>query len=300
MIDLPDLPAIANSSHPPGAVAAPPARPAAMTKAAGFLSTAIPLRHRYLVTQLARRDVLARYKGSALGLGWAVLFPLLILLAYTFVFRTVFKARWPGSGGDSTAEFALQMFAGLVIFNLFSDLLNRAPRLVLEQPNLVKRVVFPLEILSWVALLTALFHAGLALGILLLATAFFGPGLTVWAALVPLVFIAVLPVLLGFAWLLSALGVFIRDIGHFMAPALTMLMFLSPVLYPASALPAQFAQLLWLNPLTVPIENLRYLLLLGQAPDWSSLAVYGAVGLVFAALALAFFQRVRAAFADEV
>lgn len=257
------------------------------------------LRHRYLITQLARRDVLARYKGSALGLGWAVLFPLLILLAYTFVFRTVFKARWPG-GGDSTAEFALQMFAGLVIFNLFSDLLNRAPRLVLEQPNLVKRVVFPLEILSWVALLTALFHAALALGILLLATATTGPGLTAWAALVPLVFLAVLPVLLGFAWLLSALGVFIRDIGHFMAPALTMLMFLSPVLYPASALPKQFAALLWLNPLTVPIENIRYLLLLGRAPDWSSLGVYAACGLVFAALAFAFFQRVRPAFADEV
>ena len=260
----------------------------------------VPWKHHYLIKQLARRDVLARYKGSILGLAWGLLFPLMILMAYTFVFRTVFKARWPGSSGDSTAEFALQMFAGLVIFNLFSDLLNRAPRLVLEQPNLVKRVVFPLETLSWVALAAAFFHAGMAMGILLLATAFFGPGLSAWSALVPLVFLSTLPVLLGFAWLLSALGVFVRDIGHLMAPALTMLMFLSPVLYPASALPAQFSNLLWLNPLTVPIENLRYVLLLSRAPDWWSLGAYLVAGLVFAILAFGFFQRVRGAFADEV
>ena len=260
----------------------------------------VPWKHHYLIKQLARRDVLARYKGSILGLAWGLLFPLMILMAYTFVFRTVFKARWPGSVGDSTAEFALQMFAGLVIFNLFSDMLNRAPRLVLEQPNLVKRVVFPLETLSWVALATAFFHAGMAMGILLLATALFGPGLSAWSALVPLLFLSTLPVLLGFAWLLSALGVFIRDIGHLMAPALTMLMFLSPVLYPASALPAQFSNLLWLNPLTVPIENLRYVLLLNRAPDWWSLGAYVVAGLVFAILAFGFFQRVRGAFADEV
>ena len=260
----------------------------------------VPWKHHYLIKQLARRDVLARYKGSILGLAWGLLFPLMILMAYTFVFRTVFKARWPGSGGDSTAEFALQMFAGLVIFNLFSDMLNRAPRLVLEQPNLVKRVVFPLETLSWVALAAAFFHAGMAMGILLLATAFFGPGLSAWSALAPLMFLSTLPVLLGFAWLLSALGVFIRDIGHLMAPALTMLMFLSPVLYPASALPAQFSNLLWLNPLTVPIENLRYVLLLNRAPDWWSLGAYVVAGLVFAILAFGFFQRVRGAFADEV
>ncbi|SFC17282.1 lipopolysaccharide transport system permease protein [Polaromonas sp. OV174] len=259
----------------------------------------VPLRHQYLITQLARRDVLARYKGSILGVGWGLLFPLLILLSYTFVFRLVFKARWPG-GGDSTGEFALQVFTGLVVFNLFSDLLNRAPRLVLEQPNLVKRVVFPLEILAWVALTSAVFHAGLSLVILLLAIAGFGPGLTWWALLAPVVIMATVPVLLGSAWLLSGLGVFIRDISHVMGPALTMLMFMSPVLYPATALPGHLPTLLWLNPLTVPIENLRHLLLKGQAPDWGALAIYTLAGLVFATLAYWFFDRVRPAFADEV
>ncbi|MBA2673414.1 ABC transporter permease [Ramlibacter sp.] len=266
------------------------------------LSRAYPLilsQHRHLVVQLVRRDVLARYKGSVLGLGWGLLFPLLILLAYTFVFRSVFRARWPG-GGDSTQEFALQLFAGLVIFNLFADILNRAPRLVLEQPNLVKRVVFPVEVLSWVALGSALFHAALSLAILLGALVVAGPGLTPWVLLAPLVFAAVLPVLLGLGWLLSSLGLFIRDIGHAMGPAVTMLMFLSPVLYPAKALPPAAAALLWLNPLTVPIESLRRLLLEGRAPDWTALAAYVAAGLLFALLAWRLFARLRPAFADEV
>jgi lipopolysaccharide transport system permease protein len=243
--------------------------------------------------------VLARYKGSVLGLAWGLLFPLLILLAYTFVFRSVFKARWPG-GGDSTLEFALQLFAGLVVFNLFADILNRSPRLVLEQPNLVKRVVFPLEILPWIALGGALFHAGLSLLVLLAALAWAGPGVSAWALLVPVVFAATVPVLLGLAWVLAGLGVFIRDIGHAMGPATTMLMFLSPVLYPASALPGRLAGLLWLNPLTLPIENLRRLLLEARPPDWSGLAVYTVCGLVFAALAWRLFARLKPAFADEV
>lgn len=272
------------------------------TKVLGYADLAyplIPFRHKYLITQLARRDVLARYKGSVLGVGWGLLFPLLILMAYTFVFRTVFKARWPG-GGDSTTEFALQVFTGLVVFNLFSDLINRAPRLVLEQPNLVKRVVFPLEVLPWVALCSGVFHALLGLIILLLAMMTVGPGLTPWALVIPLIFMATVPTLLGIAWLLSALGVFIRDVSHATGPGVTMLMFLSPVLYPAEALPSHFRGMLWLNPLTLPIESLRNVLLKNQPPQWDALAIYTLVGMIFAYLAYRFFNRLRPAFSDEV
>lgn len=257
------------------------------------------VRHRYLVLQLTRRDVQARYKGSVLGMGWALLYPLLILASYTFVFREVFKARWPG-GSDSTQEFALQVFAGLVVFNLFADVLNRAPRLVVDQPNLVKRVVFPLEVLPWVALGGALFHAALGAVILLGASAWSGAGLSAWALLTPLVFAVTLPYLLGIGWLLGGLGVFLRDIGQAMGPVVTMLMFLSPVLYPAKSLPALFEKLLWLNPLTLPIENLRRVVLEGQAPDWGGLALYTLAGLVFATLCWRLFERVKPAFADEV
>jgi lipopolysaccharide transport system permease protein len=256
-------------------------------------------RHRYLVAQLVRRDILARYQGSALGLGWAILSPLLILTAYTFVFRTVFKARWPG-GGDSTSEFVLQLFAGMVIFNMFSDLLGRAPRIVLDQPNLVKRVVFPLEVLAWVAVGAVMVQAGIALAILLGAAALLGPPLTAWVLAIPLVFACMVPMLLGVAWLLGALGVFLRDINHVIGPAVSMLLFVSPVLYPTQALPPGWANLLWLNPLTLPIESVRKLLLHAQPPDWNALAVYTAIGLVFAFLAHRLFERVRPAFSDEI
>jgi lipopolysaccharide transport system permease protein len=259
----------------------------------------VPLAHRWLLAQFIRRDILQRYQGSVLGVGWSLLYPLLILGAYTFVFRGVFKARWPG-GADSTSEFALQVFAGLVIFNLFGELLGRAPQLVLEQPNLVKRVVFPLEVLAWVAVGTAMFHAVLALVILTLAFWWSSGGLPATALLTPLVLAACVPVLLGLAWLLAGLGVFIRDIGHAMGPAVSMLLFLSPVLYPASALPGSFANLLWLNPLTVPIESLRRLLLQGQAPDWQALGIYTLAGLVFCWVCWRLFERVKPAFADEV
>ncbi|MES2785091.1 MAG: ABC transporter permease [Pseudomonadota bacterium] len=259
----------------------------------------VPVLHRYLVMQLIRRDIRSRYQGSIIGLGWTMLYPLLILGAYTFVFRSVFKARWPG-GGDSTAEFALQVFAGLVIFNLFGELIGRAPKLVLEQPNLVKRVVFPLEVLAWVSVGTAMFHAALALAVLLVALVWSGSPITPWILTAPLVLAACVPVLLGLAWLLAAFGVFIRDIAHAVGPAVSMLLFLSPVLFPAKALPEFLGAVLWINPLTMPIENLRMVLIQGRAPDWQALGIYTLVGLVFAYLSYRLFERLRPAFADEL
>jgi len=256
-------------------------------------------RHRWLVLQMVRREILARYQGSVLGASWGVLSPLLILAAYTFVFRTVFKARWPG-GTDSTAEFVLQLFAGLLVFNLFSEVITRAPRLVLEQPNLVKRVVFPLETLSWVAVGAVMFNAAIALGILLVATVGLGSHLTAWVLATPLVLACTVPMLLGLCWLLSGLGVFLRDIGHVVGPAVSLLLFVSPVLYPTSALPSFLSDLLWLNPLTFPIEALRGLVLKGTPPDAGALASYTAIGLAFAFLAHRLFERIRPAFADEV
>lgn len=256
-------------------------------------------RHRYLVLQLVRRDILGRYQGSVLGVGWGLLSPLLILAAYTFVFRTVFKARWPG-GSDSTTEFVLQLFAGLLVFNLFSELLSRAPRIVLDQPNLVKRVVFPLEVLAWVSVGAVMFHSVLALAILLGAVVALGTPLTPWVLAIPVILACTVPYLLAFGWLLSGLGVFLRDIGHAIGPAVSLLMFVSPVLYPTQALPPFLAKLLWLNPLTIPIENLRGVVLHGQPPNWTALATYTLLGLAFAFLAHRLFERIRPAFADEV
>src|SRR5687768_8941851 len=122
------------------------------------LAKMLPLEHLYLIVQMAKRDILGRYKGSVLGLGWSFLYPLLLLATYTFVFRLIFKARWPGVE-DHPGAFALHIFSGLLLFNFFAEVVGRAPRLVLEQPNLVKRVIFPLEVLPWIGLASALFHA---------------------------------------------------------------------------------------------------------------------------------------------
>jgi lipopolysaccharide transport system permease protein len=256
-----------------------------------------PLQQRYLLWQFARRDVLARYRGSLLGLGWSLLTPLLMLGVYTFVFRTVFRARWP-EGDDGGLAFALQVYAGLIVFNLFAEMANRAPRLVLEQPNLVKKVVFPLEILPWVTLLAGLFHLAVNVAVLLVAIFFAQGALPASLIALPLVILAFAPFLLGMTWLLAALGVYLRDISQMMAMLTSLLMFLSPVFYPASALPERWQPLLTVNPLTLPIEQLRRVALSGQWPDWGSLAVYALIACLCAWLGATGFRLTRKGFAD--
>lgn len=259
----------------------------------------LPWRHRLLLWQFARREVLGRYRGSVLGLGWSFITPLLMLGVYTFVFMGVFKARWPGGTGGGT-EFALQIFAGLLVFNWFADIANRAPRLVLEQPNLVKKVVFPLEILPWIALLAASFHLLLSAGVLLVATLLLNGSLA-WPALaLPLILASLLPLLLGLTWLLAALGVYLRDIGQVMGLAVSMMMFLSPVFYSTASLSQNMQAWMWLNPLTPVIEAVRTTVLLGQWPVWSGLMVPVVVGLGLVVLGAGFFQVTRKGFADAI
>lgn len=259
----------------------------------------LPLRQRTLIWQFARRDVLARYRGSLLGLGWSFLTPLLMLAVYTFVFRVVFKARWAdGAGGDF--EFALQVYAGLIVFTLFAEVVNRAPRLVLEQPNLVKKVVFPLEILPWVAVLAGLFHVALNLVVLLAAAAIARGGLPLSTLALPLVLAPFVPLLLGLAWFLASFGVFVRDVGQIASLAVSLLMFLSPVFYPVSALPERWQPWLQANPLTPVIEQLRRVALDGLWPDWMQLALNLAIGCVFAWAGARWFAATRRGFADVI
>lgn len=236
-----------------------------------------------------------------LGLGWSFLTPLLMLGIYTFVFREVFNARWPAgarAGMDDSLAFALQVYAGLIVFNLFAEVLTRAPRLVVDQPNLVKKVVFPLEILSWVALIAALFHFAANLAVLLGALLIFGGGPSLSLLALPLVIAAFLPLLLGMGWLLASLGVFLRDIGQVIGMLMTALMFLSPVFFPTQALPERWQPLLSLNPLTLPIEQIRRILLDGLWPDWGALALYLPVSLLVGWLGASWFAATRKGFAD--
>ena len=259
----------------------------------------LPVQNLFLIWQLSKRDVLGRYKGSVLGVGWSLIYPLLLLATYTVVFRTIFKARWPGAE-DSPALFALNIFAGLVMFNFFSEVIARAPRLVTEQPNLVKRVIFPLESLIWVSILSSLFHAALGLAVLMLGT-FLVPGafsMTFLAA--PLVMLSLIPTLLCLGLILACVGVYLRDLAQVIGPVLNMVLFLTPVLFPASALPKEVQAWMVLNPLALPIEALRHCLLLRQWPDVGPLALQALVWWVLAAGSYWVFVRLKRGFADQL
>ena len=255
------------------------------------------LGNRHLIVQMARREIAGRYRGSMMGLAWSFFNPVFMLVVYTFVFSVVFKARW-NVGSTSKTEFALVLFAGLIVFNLFSECITRSPSLILANVNYVKKVVFPLEVLPWVALGSALFHFLISLVVWIIAYCiFFGlPQATV--LLLPLVVIPLMLFTVGISWALASLGVFFRDVSQFVGLLMTVLMFLSPIFYPASAIPIEYRHYLNLNPLTLAIEQMRNLLFWGKFDGYGTLFFYSIGALASASAGFAWFQKTRKGFAD--
>lgn len=255
-------------------------------------------RQRELWWRLTEREVLGRYRGSALGIGWSFITPLAMLAVYTFVFSQVFKARWGGLEEAGPLGFAVNLFAGLIVFNLFSECVSRAPGLVVENPNYVKKVVFPLEILGSVAVGSASFHALTSLMILLVFELLAFHQLPITLLWLPLIWLPLILGSLAATWLLSAVGVFLRDIGQLVGVGLNMLMFLSPIFFPTSALPAKWQPFLQLNPLAQVIEQTRRASLQGLNPDFGYL-FFGSL-IAFSACELSYrcFQKSKGAFAD--
>ena len=254
-------------------------------------------RNRSLIMASVRREVLGRYRGSVMGILWSFFNPLFMLLVFTFVFSVVFQARWGGGSGSKT-EFAVVLFAGLMMFNLFSECINRAPSLILSNVIYVKKIVFPLEILPAVTLLSAAFHAAISLGVWFLAyILFFGmPHATV--LLLPLIVLPFVMFIMGISWVLASLGVYLRDVSQVIGVITSVLMFLSPIFYPASALPENYRHLLYLNPLTPVIEMTRDVLYWGRIPDIQLLGAYWIATVMIAWLGFAWFQKTRKGFAD--
>lgn len=256
-------------------------------------------RNHRLIAAMIKREVIGRYRGSFMGILWSFFNPLLMLAVYTFVFSFIFKARW-NTASDSRTEFALILFAGLIVYNVFSECVNKAPTLILANVNYVKKVVFPLEILPWVALGSTLFHAFVSLAVWLTAyLAFFGaphPS----SLLLPLVALPLVFFTMGLSWALASLGVYLRDISQFIGILTTVLLFLSPIFYPATALPPEYRHLMLLNPLTPAIEQARDVMFWGRGPDWGMFAVYLAGALLVAFLGFAWFQKTRKGFADVI
>jgi lipopolysaccharide transport system permease protein len=254
-------------------------------------------RNRGLIKASAKREVLGRYRGSVMGILWSFFNPLFMLAVYTFVFSEVFKAKW-NTGSDSKTEFALVLFAGLIVFNLFADCINRAPGLILSNVNYVKKVVFPLEILPWVALSSSLFHGTISLAVWLIAYAvFFGvPHATV--LYLPIIVLPLVLFIMGLSWALASLGVYLRDVSQFIGILITVLMFLSPIFYPSAAVPEAYRHLLYLNPLTTVIEQTRAVLFWGKSPDFMILGICWGAAAMIAWLGFAWFQKTRKGFSD--
>jgi lipopolysaccharide transport system permease protein len=249
---------------------------------------------------MARREVIGRYRGSVMGIAWSFFHPVLMLLIYTFVFSVVFKARWGLGGEESRADFAIALFVGMIVHGLFAEVANRAPSLILGNVSYVKRVVFPLEVLPWIAVASALFHAGVSLAVLLLAQLILTHQVPWTVVLFPLVVAPLILTTLGLAWFLSATGVYVRDVGQTIGLLTTVLLFLAPVFYPVSALPEQYQKWLYLNPLTFVIEEGRKVLLSGQLPDWGGWLLYLLVSLCITWGGFWWFQKTRKGFADVV
>ncbi len=257
-------------------------------------------KYRDLIRQLTWREVVGRYKGSFIGLGWSFLQPLIMLGVYTFVFSVIFKARWGVEAGEGKAAFALALFMGLITFSVFSEVVNSAPSLVLGNVNYVKKVVLPLEILPLVRLCSALINAVFSLGVLFLGILIINHFIHWTALLLPLIWLPLMLFTLGCGYFLASLGVFVRDMGAVIGVVTTMLFFLTPIFYPVSAVPEQFRFFYRINPLALFVEDARRVVLWGLSPDWSwffcGMALSGAVMIA----GFVWFMKSKKAFADVI
>ncbi len=257
--------------------------------------------HRHLLRQITRRDISSRYRGSALGLLWSFITPLLMLAVYTFVFGIVFKARFGDAAAETptdTASFAVTLFCGLILHGLLAECITRAPSIILHHTNYVKKVVFPLEILPVMVLTSSCFHFLMSAAVLIIGVLWSQGSIPITALYTPLVILPFLLTLLGTCWILASLGVYLRDIGQLTGLLSTLLLFLSPIFYPITALPEAFRPLMYLNPLTPIIGQLRDVLIHGIEPDLMLLGIYSLVGIITCCVGFAWFQKTRKGFAD--
>lgn len=255
-------------------------------------------KNRQLIYRMTKRDVVGRYKGSIIGLAWSFFNPIVMLVIYTFVFSVVFKSRWGTTSSDSKTEFATVLFVGMIIFNLFAEATNRAPGLILSNVSYVKKVVFPLEILPIINLGAALFHAAISFGVLICALLLFNGYLNWTIFFLPIVLLPFVFLIIGISWFLASLGVYARDVSQVIGVITTLMMFLSPVFYPISAVPEKFQKWVLMNPLSFIIEQTRNVLVFGDLPNWFGLSIYCLISTFVMYFGFAWFQKTRKGFAD--
>jgi lipopolysaccharide transport system permease protein len=256
-------------------------------------------KHLPLTLQLARREIAGRYRGSVFGMAWSLINPLVMLLVYGFVFALVLRARWPGVAGDvGPLGHGVLLLSGLMLHGFLAECLTRAPAQIVDNANYVKKVVFPLPVIALSQWAAAVFHLLVNLAVLLLfQIVVFGlPPPTL--ALAPLALLPLLGIGLGLMWALSALTVYFRDVGQVVGVLATLLLFMSPALYPVEQVPEALRPVLYANPLTAALEQWRALALWGTVPALSSWIAFAAAGVAAPIAGLWCFKRLRRGFAD--
>lgn len=257
------------------------------------------LTHPSLTWEFIKRDIAGRYRGASFGILWSLISPFLMLGVYTVAFGFVLRSRWPGAS-DSTTDFAMLLFLGLIVHGLFSECLTRAPGLITGNANLVKKIVFPLDVLSWVTVSSALFHALMNLMVYAALTFLLRGGLDIGILLLPFVLAPLIIVCLGIVWIISALSVYLRDISQVTGVIATAMLFLSSAIVPVESLPEGYQWIFQLNPLTFIIDQARNAAFWGRPVNVEGLLLYAFGALVFAWISFIFFQKMRRGFSDVV
>lgn len=255
--------------------------------------------NRNLVYQLTRRNILARFQGAALGALWSFFTPILMLVVYTFVFGTILEIRWIEQKGGNL-EFATILFSGLIIHSYFSECLQNSVDLITSNRQYVKKVVFPLESMAWVAILTSLFQMVISTGVLLLYLIFVNQALPWTIILLPLIVFPLMLFALGISWIISSTTVYVRDVSQIIGPITLILLFVSPVFYPVSSLPDNFQFLLYLNPITWAVEQSRNVILWGLVPGITGYLSYTIISILIGWFGYLWFRRLRPGFSDVI
>ncbi len=257
-------------------------------------------RHRYLIIELTKAELAARYRASLLGGLWAFINPLLLLAVYTFVFGGILRARWPGVSDQGSGEFSRVLFSGLVVFSFMSECLSRSPVAITAVPNYVKKVVFPLQVLPVTIVASALCQLCIGVVVLLAAGLILDGMIHPTIVLLPVVLLPMLFIGLATSWVIAGVGVFIRDVGLAMGFLVQLLIFLTPIFYPLDAVPEPWRGLLQLNPLATVVLQVRQVMLWGELPDFLVLCSWLAVSAGLALLAYAWFMWAKRGFADAL
>jgi lipopolysaccharide transport system permease protein len=252
---------------------------------------------RSLTSELAKRDVLGRYRGASFGLLWSLISPFLMLMVYTFAFGFVLRSRWP-QAEDQHASFAIIIFVGLIVHGFFAECLTRSPTLITANPSFVKRVVFPLEILPWPMVISAFFHVCTNAIVFVLLRLLIEHVFSWTIIFLPLVMLPLVILTLGVSWMLAALGVYLRDITQVTSVLATAMLFLSSAIIPVQALPKGYGDWFAINPLTFIINQARAVMIWTQQPDWAGLGLYMLGALVVMYLGYGWFMATKRGFAD--